>query len=286
MCWLRLLKMSLGRDSLRELALREFSLLMLASPSEDAASMAYERVLRYDYLFTCWSRFVSFARIWPLLAALTWKLRQSILDMTTKRNWLKKMVRRSVDKNGQMEDQASNISISMSDRRSTSLQWLTWKKCLLILLVLPWCALAALYGLFCVVLHSTLFPYSVPIRILNNHRKPLWISYVGIDGRKLSDGFGSYEQGLGEMAGKGFPGTARLSSGNHFQWEMQSGMITPNISHRLVLHVHTPPVSAKKVYSCELVVPRSHGLLIIDLWENNKMSCQYFFPQYFSFLGR
>ena len=79
MCWLRLLKMSLGRDSLRELALREFSLLMLASPSEDTASMAYERVLRYDYLFTCWSRFVSFACIWPLLAALLRKLRQSLI---------------------------------------------------------------------------------------------------------------------------------------------------------------------------------------------------------------
>jgi hypothetical protein len=204
--------------------------------------------------------------------------------MTNKRSWLEKMARKSVDKNGQAEDQASNESISA--RRSTFLQSLTWKKCLLILLVLPLCALAALYGLFYVVLHSTLFPYSVPIRILNNHGKPLWISYVGIDGRRLSDGFGSYEQGLEEMASKGMSNTARLSSGNLLQWEMQSGMITPNISHRLVLHVRTPTSSAKKIYSCELVVPRSYGLIIIDLWENNKMSCQYFFPQYFSFLGR
>ena len=207
--------------------------------------------------------------------------------MTNKRSWLEKMVRRSVDKNGQMKDQASNASISA--RRSTSLQWLTWKKCLLILLVLPLCALAALYCCFYVVLHSTLFPYSVPIRISNNYRKPLWISYVGIDKRRLSDGFGNYEHGLGEMVANGGPSTARLTYGDLFkwsQWDVQSGMITPNISHRLVVHVRTPSLSAKKIYSCELVVPRSYGLLIVDLWENNKMSCQYFYTQEFSFLGK
>jgi hypothetical protein len=211
----------------------------------------------------------------------------AFLDMTNKRSWLEKMARKSVNKNCQVEDQASNESISA--RRSTFLQSLTWKKCLLILLVLPLCALAALYGLFYVVLHSTLFPYSVPIRILNNHRKPLWISYVNIDGRRLSDEFGNYEHGLGEMVGNGGPSTSRLTYGDLFkwsQWNMQSGMITPNISHRLVLHVHTPPSSVKKIYSCELVVPRSHGLLIIDLWENNKMTCKYFYTQEFSFLGR
>ena len=207
--------------------------------------------------------------------------------MTTKRSWLEKMARRSGDKNGPIEDQASNALIST--RRSTSLQWLTWKKCLLILLVLPWGALAALYVRTLVVYHTTLFPHSVLIRISNNQRKPLWISYVGIDGRRLSDEVGNDEHGLGEMVGNGGPSTARLTYGDLFkwsQWDMQSGMITPNISHRLVLHVHTPTSSAKKIYSCELVVPRSHGLLMVDLWEGNKMSCQYFYAQEFSFLGR
>ena len=45
--WLRLLKISLGSDSLRELAAREIGLLMLASPSEETASIAYESVLGY-----------------------------------------------------------------------------------------------------------------------------------------------------------------------------------------------------------------------------------------------
>ena len=188
-----------------------------------------------------------------------------------------------------MEDQASNALISA--RRSTSLQWLTWKT-LLILLALPWGALAAaLYIRTLVLYHTTLFPHSVPIRVLNNHRKPLWISYIGIDGRRLSDEVGNDEHGLGEMVGNGGPSTARLTYGDLFkwsQWDMQSGMITPNISHRLVLHVHTPLSPAKKIYSCELVVPRSYGMIIIDLWEsnNNKMSCQYFYTQEFSFLGR
>ena len=164
--------------------------------------------------------------------------------MTNKRSWLEKMARRSADKNDQVEDQASNTSIL--PRSSAFLQWLTWKKALLILLVPPWGMLAILYGFFYIVEYSTLFPYSATIEITNQHGRPLWISYVGIDGRRLSDRFGSYEQWLGEMADKGIPNTARLTSGNLFQWEMQSGMITPNISHRLVLHVHAPPSSAKK----------------------------------------
>ena len=201
--------------------------------------------------------------------------------MTNKRSWLEKMAKRSADKNDQVEDQASNTSIL--PRSSAFLQWLTWKKGLLILLTLPWGMLAALCIHTLVVYHTTLFPHSVPIRIGNNHRKPLWISYVSIDGRRLSDEFGNYEHGLGEMVSNSVnsgPSTARLTYGDRFKWDQWniqsgSGMITPNISHRLVLHVRTPPSSAKKVYSCELVVPRSYGFILIQLWENNKISCMY-----------
>jgi len=66
--------------------------------------------------------------------------------MTNKRSWLEKMARRSADKNGQVEDQASNTSIL--PRSSAFLQWLTWKKALLILLVLPWGMLAILLAGF------------------------------------------------------------------------------------------------------------------------------------------
>ena len=200
--------------------------------------------------------------------------------MTNKRSWLEKMARRSADKNHKVEDQASNTSIL--PRSSAFFQWLTWKKALLILLVLPWGMLAILYGFFYIVEHSTLFPYSATIEITNQHRRPLWISYVGIDGRRLSDRFGSYEQGLGEMADKGMTNTARLTSGNLFQWEMQSGQIAPNKLHKLVLHVHDPLSSAKKIYSCELIVPRSDGKLAIDLNEHSKMSCEYSVYQYIS----
>jgi hypothetical protein len=62
--------------------------------------------------------------------------------MTNKRSWLEKMARRSADKNDQVEDQVSNTSIL--PRSSAFLQWLTWKKALLILLVLPWGMLAIL----------------------------------------------------------------------------------------------------------------------------------------------
>ncbi len=209
--------------------------------------------------------------------------------MTTKRSWLEKMARRLGGKNGPMEDQASNELIST--RRSKSLQWLTWKT-LLILLVLPWGALAAaLYIRTVALYHTTLFPHSVPIRVLNNQRKPLWISYVGIDGRRLSDEVGNDEHGLGEMVGNGGPSPARLTYGDLFkwsQWDLQSGMITPNISHRLVLHVRTPPSSAKKIYSCQLIVPRYYGMIMIDLLENGEMSCRYYLLQdeNYSFLGR
>ena len=77
--WLRLLKISLGNDTLRELAAREINLVMLASPSEDALSMAYELVLGYAYSFTCCSGFVSVGRVWPLLSALTRKLAPSLV---------------------------------------------------------------------------------------------------------------------------------------------------------------------------------------------------------------
>ena len=207
--------------------------------------------------------------------------------MTTIISWLKRNAKRGVGKIARIKIPVRNVS--RLSQENVFFKWLTWKKIILIFLVLPWGVFAVLYGFFYVVVNSTLFPYSVPIRILNNHRKPLLISYVGIDGRRLSDGSGNYEHGLGEMVGNGGPSTARLTYGDLFkwsQWDMQSGMITPNISHRLVLHVHTPPSPAKKIYSCELVVPRYYGMIIIDLWESNKMSCQYFYTQEFSFLGR
>jgi hypothetical protein len=56
--WLKMLNISLGSDSLRELAAREISLLMLASSSEYTASMAYEHVLGYAYFFTGCSGFI------------------------------------------------------------------------------------------------------------------------------------------------------------------------------------------------------------------------------------
>ena len=77
--WLRLLKISLGNDPLRELAAREIGLLMLASPIEETASIAYERALGYAYFFTGCSGFIPDACIWPLLAALTTKLQPSLI---------------------------------------------------------------------------------------------------------------------------------------------------------------------------------------------------------------
>ena len=77
--WLRLLKMSLGNEPLRELSARKISLLMLALPSEDIASIAYERVLGCAYFFTGCSGFISVACIWPLLSALTSKLPPSLI---------------------------------------------------------------------------------------------------------------------------------------------------------------------------------------------------------------
>jgi len=77
--WLRLLKIPLGNDLLRELAAREISLLMLVSPSEETASIAYERVLGYACFFTGCSGFISVACIWPLLSALTRKLAPSLV---------------------------------------------------------------------------------------------------------------------------------------------------------------------------------------------------------------
>ena len=71
--------MSLGNDPLRELSARKISLLMLASPSEDTASMGFERVLGYACFFTGCSGFISVACIWPLLSVLTSKLPPSLI---------------------------------------------------------------------------------------------------------------------------------------------------------------------------------------------------------------
>jgi hypothetical protein len=209
--------------------------------------------------------------------------------MTNTRSLIEKIAKSVFAKILRIRDQAR--AISLSPRRCIFPRWFTWKKILFILVVLPWGMLAALYIHTRVVYHTTLFPHSVPIRIWNSHRIPRWISYVGIDGRRLSDDFGNYEYGLGlgEMTTDG-PSTARLTYGDRFiwdDWNMQSGtgMITPNISHRLVLHVRSPPSSAKKVYSCELVVPRQSGFILIELLENNKISCMYHFTPSDPYLG-
>ena len=76
---LRLLKISLGNDPLRELAAREIGLLMLVSPSQETASIAYERALGYAYFFTGCSGFISVACNWPLPSALTRKLPPSLI---------------------------------------------------------------------------------------------------------------------------------------------------------------------------------------------------------------
>ena len=76
--WLRLIKISLGSDSLGELAARDISLLMLSASSEDTAPIAHELVLRYACFFTGCSGFIPVACIWPLLSEMTRKLRLSL----------------------------------------------------------------------------------------------------------------------------------------------------------------------------------------------------------------
>jgi len=71
--------MSLGRDSFCELAARSISLLILAAPGEDTISTAWEGFLGHAYFFTGWRGFASVICIWPLLAALTRKLRPSLI---------------------------------------------------------------------------------------------------------------------------------------------------------------------------------------------------------------
>lgn len=193
--------------------------------------------------------------------------------MMSKRGWLGKLLGFAASRNNRIENQADKASIC--SQRQGFFRRLTWKKSLIILLVIPWCSFAVFYGLFYIVERSTLFPKSVTILIANKHRKPLWISYVGIDGRRLSDQFGSFEQGLGEMADQGVPNTARLISGNLFEWEIQSGAITSNSSHRLTLHVSSPLGTPKKVYSCEVFVRRSYGRLLVNLDQPNRIFCDY-----------
>jgi len=77
--WLRLLKISLGNDSLRELAAREISLLILAAPGEYAVAIAWEGSLEHAYFFTGWRGFVSVVCIWTFLSALTRKPRPSLV---------------------------------------------------------------------------------------------------------------------------------------------------------------------------------------------------------------
>jgi hypothetical protein len=77
--WLRLLKISLGNDSLRELAAREISLLIFSAPGEYAAAIAWEGSLEHAYFFTGWRGFVSVVFIWILLSVLTRKLRPSLV---------------------------------------------------------------------------------------------------------------------------------------------------------------------------------------------------------------
>ena len=74
-----MLNISLGSDSLRELAAREISVLMLVSPSEETASIAYESVLGYACFFTGCSGFIPVACNWPHLSALTRKLPPSLI---------------------------------------------------------------------------------------------------------------------------------------------------------------------------------------------------------------
>ena len=193
--------------------------------------------------------------------------------MMSKRGWFEKLHGVAASKIAQIENQSDKASIW--PQKHVFLKSLTWKKCLIILLAIPWCLFAVFLGLCYVVEHSALFPQSVTIRITNKHRKPLWISYVGIDGRRLSDQFGSYEQGLGEIGDKGIPNTARLITGNSFEWELQSGAITPNISHRLTLYISSPPDAPRRVYRCEVIVPRSYGMLLINLGKSDRVSCDY-----------
>ena len=79
LCLSRPLKMSLGRDSFCVLAARKIGVLILAAPGEVAASTTWEGFLGHAYFFTSWRGFVSVDCIWPLLAALTRKLRLSLI---------------------------------------------------------------------------------------------------------------------------------------------------------------------------------------------------------------
>jgi hypothetical protein len=71
--------MSLGNEPLRELSARKISLLMLALPSEDIASIACERALGCACFFIGCSEFIFVACIWSLLSELIRKLPPSLI---------------------------------------------------------------------------------------------------------------------------------------------------------------------------------------------------------------
>ena len=102
----------------------------------------------------------------------------AVLDMTTKRSWLEKIAKSAVVRIVRIGEKVRGIYLS--PRRRNLPKWFFWVKFIVLLLILPWVLLLALYGVVCIV-----SPFFSSIAFENSRKESVRIHQVAVDGRRV-----------------------------------------------------------------------------------------------------
>ena len=175
--------------------------------------------------------------------------------MTTKRSWLEKIAKSAVVRIVRIGEKVRGIYLS--PRRRNLPKWFFWVKFIVLLLILPWVLLLALYGVVCIV-----SPFFSSIAFENSRKESVRIHQVAVDGRRvLVD-----ER---RRIGQGF----ELSRGSPEY--LHPGNIRSNATHRIIVRASSASAPVAKDYKCAIFIPPKWGDVYIYFEDRDDFRCQF-----------
>jgi hypothetical protein len=177
----------------------------------------------------------------------------AFLDMTTKRSWLKEIVKSVFG--GVMQIGGQARSIALSPRRRIFPKWFFWVKFTVLLAI---AGALFMYIILFILAYAFTWIMSGRILISSNRKEVVHVHQVAVDGRRvLMDKSKRITKGLG----------SELFINLDYRF-MQS-----NTTHRILVRASSASAPVAKDYTCAIFIPPGWGNVNIYFENQNDISC-------------
>jgi len=180
---------------------------------------------------------------------------EAVLAMRTIISWLKRNAKRGVGKIAQIGEQVRVVLLS--PRRRNSPKWFFWVKFIVLLLILPWALLLALYGVACIV-----SPFFSSIVFENRRKEVVHVHEVAVNGRRVL-----------------VEDRRRIGQGFELSREriefLHPRNMRPNDTHRIIVRASSASAPVSKDYTCAIFIPPKWGEVYIYFEDRDGMRCKF-----------